>query len=106
MPYGNFMQCNWQITAHPGYRIRLDFVGKFKVYCKREQCRHWVEVKYQEESMASGSPGARFCCYSRPQVQILSENQKMLVLFRSNWTAHNSNKRLGFQARVRAGEFK
>ena len=102
--YDNRQQCNWRITAPKGYHVQMECVEQFAVYCHYSgQCNHWVEVKYNEESLSTGIQGARFCCYNRPNVAVTSEDQEMMVTFRSNWTARHETSRKGFKARVIAG---
>ena len=103
IPYDNFKQCNWRITAPPDNQVELVFEDRFGVYCQQEQCSHWVEVKYKRDNMDNGTQGARFCCYTKPNATLRSEDQEMIVTFHSNMTASYIPWRLGFQARVSVG---
>ena len=86
-----------------GYRVELQFVDDFSVYCHNQnQCYHWAEVRY---SANIGLPGPRFCCYRKPDAIMTSETRDMALVFRSNWTIPYRNSRRGFKAAYMAGGF-
>lgn len=83
-PYNHLTTCTWWLKSTLGFRLQFSFVDEFGIYCLEQSCYHWVEVRFGKNPAIEGP---RFCCDSRPNVLLTSEDQQMLVLFRSNWNA-------------------
>jgi astacin len=93
--YQSYQECTWWFKAPQGYRLTLNFEGEFGLYCQYSACYHWVEVKYKS---ALGLEGARFCCYERPKVNVTSELNEMMVVFKSNFSVDYYTAQRGFAA--------
>ncbi|CAH1774642.1 unnamed protein product [Owenia fusiformis] len=92
--YQDFQHCNWRIIAPKGCKIVLRFVDDFNVYCLRDVCYHWVEIKYNKEL---GLAGPRFCCeLDKNPKPMISEDNEAVVLFRSDY-ASGQTRRKGFK---------
>jgi len=87
-------ECTWLLRAPPGLSVAMTFTGTFDLYCKAKHslCMDYVEVR---NSSDFANTGMRYCCFSTPASTIYSEQNEMLVLFRS---FYRSGK--GFRANV------
>ena len=47
----------------------------------------------------------RFCCHTKPELTLRSDGQKVMILFRSNYT-FPSNRTHGFKIRLHAGRWR
>uniref|UniRef100_A0A915IMY3 CUB domain-containing protein n=1 Tax=Romanomermis culicivorax TaxID=13658 RepID=A0A915IMY3_ROMCU len=75
--------CAWLIeTENSNDRILLKFTNLMDLYCdiRKMTCLDYVEIR---NSTDLSNTGMRFCCMNRPEYQILSESNKMLVLYNS-----------------------
>nr|QTJ24581.1 astacin [Perinereis aibuhitensis] len=102
-PYNDFIECSWLIRAPRNLKVELQFEDDFGVFCHNQrECYHWVEVKYKTDK---GMYGPRFCCYDTPHVMLRSEDEEMVIIFRTNFTVTQTflnHLHTGFKASVRA----
>ncbi|CAD5206776.1 unnamed protein product [Bursaphelenchus okinawaensis] len=77
--YGQNQKCSWVITTSPDKLIQAEFVEDFGLFCSTV-CLDYVEIKFSSDQKRTG---ARFCCYNKPEQVFTSEDNKMVVVFRS-----------------------
>ncbi|CAH1774698.1 unnamed protein product [Owenia fusiformis] len=84
--YKKWQTCTWMIQAPADKRVQIQFIDSFDLFCSHYveaalSCVDWVEVKYEKDLAKTG---IRFCCRQTPQVILMSETNRMMVLFQSN----------------------
>lgn len=90
-------ECAWLIQSEPGTKVELEFVAPvFEFECKESCDENHVEVKLGDDWTRTGY---RFCCNVRPTNTFISQDNKMVVIFRAyaDSTAHR-----GFKARIKS----
>lgn len=94
--YYDFTECNWLIRVPPGWNVVLKFQDEFGLLEHRQgECFHWVEVKYLTDKQKNGP---RYCGSETPNETIVSEDQEMVVIFKSNFSSSNHRANVGFKA--------
>ncbi|KRZ09764.1 Zinc metalloproteinase nas-36 [Trichinella zimbabwensis] len=90
--------CSWLIKADPGARITAEFVGPMEFFCS-ETCKDYVEVKNSSDLRPTGM---RFCCTEKPIAPIWSDENQMVIIFKTT----SGYPHIGFKAKVQQYDFK
>ena len=92
-PYSFDQKCSWLILCPTGQRVKLEFGQDSDVSCDLEKrhCLDYVEVKLGPNF---DDTGPRFCCNFWPEKGIYSNQNEMVVIFRS----FTNQIKKGFQA--------
>ena len=94
--YYDHTECNWLIRVPQNWHVVLRFNEKFGIYSVNQgECFHWVEVKYKADKQLNGP---RFCDSRAPTEPLVSEDQEMVIIFKSNFSTSNHRANIGFQA--------